>query len=54
MLRDSPNPLVIQAQWAVLGGALAEGKTRSIGVINFCNGTLNAVLEKANMVPSVN
>lgn len=54
MLRDSPDPAVIQAQWAVLEEALAQGKTRSIGVINFCEGALNAVLETAKVKPAIN
>eukprot|EP00560_Eucampia_antarctica_P009327 CAMPEP_0197826998 /NCGR_PEP_ID=MMETSP1437-20131217/3876_1 /TAXON_ID=49252 ORGANISM="Eucampia antarctica, Strain CCMP1452" /NCGR_SAMPLE_ID=MMETSP1437 /ASSEMBLY_ACC=CAM_ASM_001096 /LENGTH=316 /DNA_ID=CAMNT_0043427683 /DNA_START=185 /DNA_END=1135 /DNA_ORIENTATION=+ len=54
MLRDSPNPAVIQAQWAVLEDALAKGKTRSIGVINFCQGALQAVLETAKIKPAIN
>ena len=40
MLRDSPDCAVMQAQWAVLEDALASGKTRSLGVINFCEKAL--------------
>ena len=54
MLRDSPNSKVIQAQWRVLEECLAEGKTRSIGVINYCPFSLKSVLETANITPAVN
>lgn len=54
MLRDSPDPKVIQAQWAVLEEALAEGKTKSIGVINFCPSALKSVLQTAKVVPALN
>lgn len=54
MLRDSPDPKNIQAQWAVLEEALAEGKTRSIGVINYCPGALKTVLQSAKVTPAVN
>jgi len=54
MLRDSPNSKVIQAQWKVLEEALAEGKTRSIGVINYCPFSLKSVLQTANITPAVN
>eukprot|EP00521_Asterionellopsis_glacialis_P005017 CAMPEP_0195262206 /NCGR_PEP_ID=MMETSP0706-20130129/9626_1 /TAXON_ID=33640 /ORGANISM="Asterionellopsis glacialis, Strain CCMP134" /LENGTH=350 /DNA_ID=CAMNT_0040316261 /DNA_START=157 /DNA_END=1209 /DNA_ORIENTATION=+ len=54
MLRDSPDCAVIQAQWAVLEEALKAGKTRSIGVINFCESALSCVLEKATVKPALN
>jgi len=54
MLRDSPNSKVIQAQWRVLEELLAEGKTRSIGVINYCPFSLESVLETAKIKPAVN
>ncbi|KAG7340005.1 aldo/keto reductase family protein [Nitzschia inconspicua] len=54
MLRDSPDPAVIQAQWNVLEQALEQGQTRSIGVINFCQSALEAVLQTAKIVPAVN
>ncbi|KAL7542488.1 hypothetical protein ACHAXR_011816 [Thalassiosira sp. AJA248-18] len=54
MLRDSPDPKVIQAQWAVMEEALAEGKTRSIGVINYCPSALKSVLQTAKVVPALN
>ena len=54
MLRDSPDPAVIQAQWAVLEEALAAGRTRSVGVINYCEGALAAVLETAKVKPALN
>ena len=54
MLRDSPDPKVIQSQWTVLEDALAEGKTRSIGVINYCPSAIKSVLQTAKVVPAVN
>uniref|UniRef100_A0A6T8L0Y4 NADP-dependent oxidoreductase domain-containing protein n=1 Tax=Proboscia inermis TaxID=420281 RepID=A0A6T8L0Y4_9STRA len=54
MLRDSPDPRVIQSQWAVLEEALASGKTKSIGVINFCESALKAVLKTAKVKPALN
>ena len=54
MLRDSPDCDVIQSQWAVLEDALKSGKTRSIGVINFCEKALNCLLETAYVKPAVN
>lgn len=54
MLRDSPDCAVIQAQWAVLEEALASGKTRSLGVINFCEAALTCVLETAKVKPALN
>jgi len=54
MLRDSPDCDVIQAQWAVLEKALASGKTRSVGVINFCESALTCVLQTAKVKPAVN
>ena len=54
MLRDSPDPAVIQAQWKSLEEALAAGRTRSVGVVNFCQGALAALLETAKVKPAVN
>lgn len=54
MLRDSPDCDVMQAQWAVLEDALAAGKTRSIGVINYCEGSLKCLLETAKVKPAIN
>lgn len=54
MLRDSPDCDVMQAQWAVLEDALASGKTRSIGVINYCEGSLKCLLETAKVKPAIN
>lgn len=54
MLRDSPDCAVIQAQWAVLEKALEAGKTRSVGVINFCESALTCVLETAKIKPALN
>ncbi len=54
MLRDSPDCDVMQAQWAVMEEALASGKTRSIGVINYCEGSLKCLLETAKIKPAIN
>jgi diketogulonate reductase-like aldo/keto reductase len=54
MLRDSPDCDVMQAQWAVLEDALSSGKTRSIGVINYCEGSLKCLLETAKVKPALN
>ena len=54
MLRDSPDCNVIQSQWNVLEQGLLQGKTRSIGVINFCQSALECVLTTAKIKPSLN
>lgn len=54
MLRDSPDCDVMQAQWKALEDALAAGKTRSIGVINYCEGSLKCLLETAKVKPALN
>lgn len=54
MLRDSPDCDVIQAQWKVLEQNLEAGKTRSIGVINFCEKALTCVLQTAKVKPAIN
>lgn len=54
MLRDSPDCDVMQAQWAVLEDALAAGKTRSVGVINYCEKSLSCILETAKVKPALN
>ena len=54
LLRDSPDCATIQAQWAVLEVALAAGKCRSIGVINFCRSALECVMRSAKVKPAVN
>lgn len=54
MLRDSPDCDVMQAQWAVMEEALASGKTRSIGVINFCEKALTCILQTAKVTPALN
>lgn len=53
MLRDSPDCDVMQAQWKVLEDTLAAGKTRSIGVINYCEGSLKCLLETAKVKPAL-
>jgi diketogulonate reductase-like aldo/keto reductase len=54
MLRDSPDCVVMQAQWKVLEDALQRGQTRSIGVINFCQSALECLLQTAHVTPAVN
>lgn len=54
MLFDSPDREVIQSQWVELEAALKAGKTRSSGVLNFCESALLSVLETAKVKPAVN
>ncbi|KAL7534319.1 hypothetical protein ACHAWF_004794 [Thalassiosira exigua] len=54
MLRDNSDPAVIRSQWKVVEEALAEGRTRSVGVVNYCPSALEAVLDGAKVVPAVN
>jgi diketogulonate reductase-like aldo/keto reductase len=54
MLRDSASCGVMQAQWAELEKAKKAGKARSIGVVNFCEGSLRCLLESAHEMPAVN
>lgn len=54
MLRDSPDCAVMQSQWREMEKALKEGKARSIGVINYCEGSLKCLLETAEVKPAIN
>ncbi|KAL3923194.1 MAG: hypothetical protein SGPRY_004302 [Prymnesium sp.] len=54
MLRDSPSCEVMQAQWAELERVKAAGLTRSIGVVNYCEGSLDCILRTAKEPPAVN
>jgi 2,5-diketo-D-gluconate reductase A len=54
MLRDHPSCDVMKAQWRAMEDALASNKTRSIGVVNFCQGALSCILEIAKVKPAVN
>ena len=54
MLRDSPDPAVMQAQWGAMEASLETGLTRSIGVINYCEGSLKTILETAKTPPALN
>ena len=54
MLRESPDGAVIQAMWAEMEGAKAEGLARSLGVVNYCEGALTSLLSTATEAPSVN
>jgi len=53
MLRDSPDCEVMQAQWAVMEKAKASGKCKSLGVINYCQGSLSCLLETAKVKPDI-
>ncbi|KAJ6186327.1 hypothetical protein N7519_007628 [Penicillium mononematosum] len=44
----------LQAAWAAMEQVKASGKARSIGVSNFLQSDLEAILETAKVVPSVN
>jgi diketogulonate reductase-like aldo/keto reductase len=54
MLRDSPDCEVMQAQWREMEGVLASGRARSIGVINYCEGSLSCLLSTAKVKPAIN
>lgn len=54
MLRDSPDPAVMQAQWGAMEAALDSGLTRSVGVINYCESSLSAILATAKQPPALN
>ncbi|KAJ1622320.1 NADP-dependent oxidoreductase domain-containing protein [Pavlovales sp. CCMP2436] len=53
LLRDHPSCEVMRAQWRALEEAKAAGRTRAIGVVNFCEGALRCVLEEETR-PAVN
>uniref|UniRef100_A0A7S0J460 NADP-dependent oxidoreductase domain-containing protein n=1 Tax=Calcidiscus leptoporus TaxID=127549 RepID=A0A7S0J460_9EUKA len=54
MLRDSPAPEVMQAQWAEVERAKASGLTRSVGVVNYCERSLGCILQTAKEAPAIN
>jgi len=54
MLRDSPDCEVMREQWKVMEEALSNGTTRSIGVVNYCEKSLNCLLKTAKVKPAVN
>jgi len=54
LLRDHPEPEVMKAQWKAMEDTLESGKTRAIGVANYCEGALKVVLEDAKVRPAVN
>ena len=54
MLRDSTDCAVMQAMWAEMEKAKAAGRARSLGVINYCEGSLKCLLSTANEKPSIN
>lgn len=45
---------VMQEQWRALENFLSAGKTRAIGVSNYCQSDLACILETAVVVPAVN
>ena len=54
MLRDSTDPAVMRAMWKEMEKAKADGRARSLGVINYCEGALQIILSTANELPSIN
>ena len=54
LLKDSASCDVMQAQWAVLEELLAEGKTRALGTYNYCQFSLDCILETATTPPALN
>ena len=54
MLRESPDCAVMQAMWSEMEKAKAEGRVRSLGVVNYCEGALKCLLSTAKERPSVN
>ena len=54
LMKDSTTCEVMQAQWAVLERALAQGMTRALGVYNFCESQLECLLRTAAVPPSIN
>lgn len=54
LLRDHPSCDVMKAQWKAMERTLETGKTRAIGVANYCQGALSCVLEDAKVRPAVN
>lgn len=54
LLKDSTSCAVMQAQWAVLEEALASGRTRALGVYNYCEFGLKCLLANATTPPAFN
>ena len=54
LMKDSASCPVMQAQWKVLELAMYAGKTRSLGVYNFCQFSLDCILATARTPPAVN
>lgn len=54
MLRDSPDCEVMREQWKVLEEAVSTGRARSIGVVNYCIGSLQCLLKTAKIKPALN
>ena len=54
MLRDSSDCSVMRAQWAAVEEAKRAGKTRAIGVVNYCQGSLQCILDTAKEKPAIN
>lgn len=52
MLRDSPSCEVMQAQWAEMERVKRDGLTRSIGVVNYCQSSLECILRTATEAPA--
>lgn len=54
LLRDHPSGDVMRAQWAALEAAKAAGAVRAIGVVNYCEAQLDALLARGASAPAVN
>jgi len=54
LLKDSASCEVMQAQWAVLEQLLEEGKTRALGTYNYCQFSIDCILQKATTPPALN
>jgi len=54
LLKDSASCKVMQAQWKVLEDLLHEGKTRALGTYNYCQFSIDCILETATIPPALN
>jgi len=56
MLRESPDCAVVQTMWKEMEREKEEGRVRSLGVVNYCEGALKCLLSTAvrKEKPSVN
>jgi len=54
LLKDSASCAVMQAQWAVLERLLEQGKTRALGTYNYCQFSIDCILQTAVTPPALN